>query len=106
MFVRLAGYLSIVLGVLWVFKPEWLRNWFLRKTWWCLFWIVISVLGYPLVYAGKRAGMTGVVLILFLFLLGMKIMGSALRGAFEKFPLVSFRAVGLVNILIGIALVR
>ena len=104
MFSRLIGIASISLGILWVMKPVYLRNWFLRSTRLHLFGFVLGFLLYPLIHYGRHLGFFGVCLVVICFWAGMNMAGTTLRRLFEKIPLVIFQVMGVLNILTGLAL--
>ncbi len=105
MFSKLIALISILLGLLWIFRPDILRGWATRKANWTLFWSSLFFLFYPLMHELKPKGLaTGFVLfVLFVFLMAR--LGRRVGEAMKHIPPVCFQAVGLMNLLSGLFLI-
>lgn len=104
MIAQLAGVVSIALGILWILKPEWLRARMLGKANRWVFWLALCFVFFPLFHLGGKLGLGGVILVFVIFWMGMKRAWQGVNDAGAKLPLPAFQAVGLVQVLAGVAL--
>ena len=106
MLAKLLAWPAIVLGVIWALNPEFLRNGLTRRTNWKLSWLALGTLFFPLFKLGRIAGIAGVLLIFILFWAAMTRAHTAVRDIFLKTPLYLYRAVGIINIVGGVLILR
>ena len=106
MFTRLLAYPAILLGIWWALKPEALKNGLVWRTHWNLTWLALVSLFFPLFNFGMAAGVAVALLIFILFWTVMSRAGAAIREIFAKVPLVYFQAVGVLNIIGGVYILR
>lgn len=106
MFSHWVGYFSMFIGALWVCFPQLLRGWLVGKTTRTVFWLVLGTIFFPLAHYLGKLGLAGFAALLIGFWLLLKLTGKAMQKALEKVPPYAFRAVGVLNILSGILLIR
>ena len=103
---KFIGYASILWGVFWAVKPEWLRDKLFVKAGRYIFWFAAGTLLYPLIhFYGKELGAGWIAGIVGAFWAGMKALKATLRETFRRVPLTAFRVAGFLNVMTGSALV-
>ena len=106
MLVKLLAWLAILLGVVWAVRPDMLRNGLTRRTNWKLSWLALGTLFFPLVRIGRGAGIAGILVIFILFWMEMTRAHKTVREVFLKAPLYCYQALGILNIVGGILILR
>ena len=99
------GWVSVLLGVLWLVWPKLLRGWLVGKTSWTLYWMLVFYFFFPVAAYMEQWGLKGWVALG----IGLIVFGGLLRELIgkvaERLPLVSFRVMGALNVASGLYLV-
>ncbi|HTL71570.1 MAG TPA: hypothetical protein VL404_09805 [Candidatus Eisenbacteria bacterium] len=116
MFNSIFGTFWILLGALWVWKPEILRGWFVRKmnrkAMWTA-WGVIFFMGLHLAsLAGKiqtpalrKAAFAGILVLAALLWIAQSRARLKAAAWFQKTPAAAFRLFGWINIATGLSMI-
>lgn len=104
--VKILAWPVILFGVLWAVKPTLLRGAMTRKTSWQMFLLAAAMLFLPLLHLGSRFGLLATLLFIVLFFMALAKLHAAVGETFSKVPLVYFQAIGIINIVGGVCMLR
>ncbi len=100
------AWITILVGIYWAVRPQSLKRMMARKANWMAFCLAAGLLLLPLLQLGRSSGLLGLIVMLIIFGMMLSSVFAVSGKFFGGVPLRWFQAIGIINIIGGVLLLR